>query len=456
MRRLLPKTLFGQLVAILTVGLILAQSLSAALNLWDRERLVRNVSAMRWAQRVSDNVRILDTLQAEQRARVANILSNPRWEIIVPAAAPTETSPHQVNDAWTGIFVESLQAQLGADRPLQIRPVDEPRRPARWRLLHAFEPFSRHPPLSVLTRLTDGTWVRFESGIPREPPWPSRLLIQSAVLLGAVLLLAMVAVTWVTRPISLLAKAARDLGRDIYRPPLRENGPVEVQRAAQAFNAMQARVIQYIDGRTRLFTAISHDLKTPITRLRLRAEMLDDPELQEKIGRDLSEMESMVSESLDFLRGLHSQEPLRPVDINALLSSLVEDAVDLGQDVGVTGRVSTPYPAKAQALKRCLNNLIDNAVRYGSQARIHVEDSPQALRIHVMDNGPGIQEDELERVFEPFYRLDPSRSRQSGGTGLGLAIARDIIQTHGGQLTLHNRSGGGLDAVIVLPRGDGH
>jgi len=115
-------------------------------------------------------------------------------------------------------------------------------------------------------------------------------------------------VTWVTRPISLLAKAARDLGRDIYRPPLRENGPVEVQRAAQAFNAMQARVIQYIDGRTRLFTAISHDLKTPITRLRLRAEMLDDPELQEKIGRDLSEMESMVSESLDFLRGLHSQE----------------------------------------------------------------------------------------------------------------------------------------------------
>lgn len=214
---------------------------------------------------------------------------------------------------------------------------------------------------------------------------------------------------------------------------------------------MQDRLRRYLDSRSRVLAAMSHDLKTPLTRLRLQVETLEDPSLQERIGRQLDEMESMVHQALALFRGLDDGEAAAPLDINALLARVQEQFTEMGADVTISGRALQPLVGKAQALKRCLTNLVANAVNFGTRARILVEDGA-ALTIRVRDAGPGIPADELERVFEPFYRLESSRNRDSGGTGLGLSIARDIAEAHGGSLTLANLPQGGLEATLTLPR----
>ncbi len=256
---------------------------------------------------------------------------------------------------------------------------------------------------------------------------------------------------WVTRPLQLLATAADELGRDINRPPLPEGGPAEVSRAAHAFNTMQTRLVRFIDERTRLLAAMSHDLKTPLTRMRLRAELLDDASLRQKFEADLLEMEAMVTQTLEFMRGLTRREPAQLVDVAGLLESLQADNEAMGRSVTLAGRVTRPLQGEPQLLKRCLSNLIDNAVLYGKCAEIRVEDGPDQLAIHVRDRGPGIPETEIEKVFEPFHRLEGSRSRETGGTGLGLSIARSIAQAHGGDVRLRNHDGGGLEAILTLP-----
>jgi len=249
-----------------------------------------------------------------------------------------------------------------------------------------------------------------------------------------------------------LANAAERLGKDIHHAPLDERGPIEVRRAAHAFNTMQARLVRYIQEHTRFLAAISHDLKTPITRLRLRAELMDDHNLHEKFLRDLDDMESMVNATLNYMRGIDQQENMQPIDMMALLESLQSDAQEMKHKVIIKGTANGPYLGKPQALKRCLGNLIDNALKYGKSATIRIEENSDQLIILIEDQGPGIPEDKLELVFEPFYRLEESRNRDSGGTGLGLSIARNIAQSQGGRLFAKNVLGGGLEIVLILPR----
>ena len=197
---------------------------------------------------------------------------------------------------------------------------------------------------------------------------------------------------------------------------------------------------------------MSHDLKTPITRLRLRAEMLEDEALRAKFAKDLDEMEAMVAQTLDFMRDASTQEALQRVDAMALLESLQTDYQDTGSRIEIEGSIAQPYPGRPLALRRCLTNLVDNAIRYGGRATIKVEDAADRLTIRVLDDGPGIPEQELEQAFEPFFRGEASRSRETGGTGLGLGIARNIARAHGGDLVLRNRPEGGLEAILSLPR----
>ena len=314
----------------------------------------------------------------------------------------------------------------------------------------------RFPPDGILfliqVRLQDGTWATFDTQVTQESaslPW--RVLLTLAILLAAVLLLSYIAVRWVTRPLQLLATAADQLGRDINRPPLQEGGPAEVRRAAHAFNTMQTRLVHFIDERTRLLTAMSHDLKTPLTRMRLRAELLEDASLRQKFEADLLEMEAMVTQTLEFMRGLSSREPTQLTDIMGLLESLQADNEAMGRTITIVGRVAGPLKGVPQLLKRCLSNLIDNAVLYGQRAEVMVEEGTDVLTIRVRDHGPGIPESEIDKVFEPFYRLEGSRSRDTGGTGLGLSIARNIAQAHGGNVRLRNHEGGGLEAILTLP-----
>ncbi len=255
-----------------------------------------------------------------------------------------------------------------------------------------------------------------------------------------------------TAPLALFAWAAERLGRDVNAPDLPEDGPREVHRAAKAFNDMQRRLRRMISDRTQMLAAISHDLRTPITRLRLRAEFVDDAEQRAKMLGDLEEMEAMIAATLAFARDDGTDEPRKILDLAVLVQSACHDAVDVGREVVYTGTARAAYSGRPLALKRVLANLIDNAVRYGGRARVALEVSAERFVISVEDDGPGIPESELERVFAPFYRLDASRSRDTGGTGLGLAVVRSIVRGHGGDVLLSNRAEGGLRVTVSLPR----
>jgi signal transduction histidine kinase len=257
-----------------------------------------------------------------------------------------------------------------------------------------------------------------------------------------------------TRPMADLAAAAERLGRGEAVPPVPERGPEDVRQTTRAFNRMHGRLQRFVQDRTRMLAAISHDLRTPLTSLRLRAEFVDDEETRAKILEALDEMERMTEATLAFAREEARREDTRTVDLAALVDSLCEDLRDLGMDVSYGGPPSLLYPCRSMSLKRAVRNLIENAVTYGKRARVTLTRDEQEMRIVIDDDGPGIPEADFERVFAPFVRLEESRSQETGGIGLGMAIARSIVRGHGGDITLANRAEGGLRVAIHLPRVD--
>ncbi len=254
-----------------------------------------------------------------------------------------------------------------------------------------------------------------------------------------------------------MAEAAERLGRDVNAPPLPETGPDEVARAAVAFNTMAGRIRRFVQDRTFLLTAIGHDLRTPITRLKLRAEFIDDDEQRLKFMADLDELDAMVSATLVFGRDTADTEPAVPFDLVALLRTVLDDAADARPDASDNLSFSGPshltVHGRILALKRVFANLVGNAVKYGGAARVvlDLEAVAGVATVSIEDDGPGLPPDELERVFEPFYRVEDSRNRETGGTGLGLPIARNILRAHGGDVVLGNRPGGGARALVTLP-----
>ncbi|MFC7694511.1 ATP-binding protein [Paeniroseomonas aquatica] len=267
-----------------------------------------------------------------------------------------------------------------------------------------------------------------------------------------IVLASLLVVQWITKPLRRLALAVEDFGRGAAPVPLPETGPREVQEAARTFNAMQARIHRLVADRTQALAAVSHDLRTPIQRLRLRAGFLDDAEAQRAIDDDLDEMEGMVESTLAYLRGETESEESRQADLAAILSTLVDDATDRGASATYAGPDRVPMRLRPVAIKRAIGNLIDNAVKHGGNARVTLEEAPGAVMVRVEDDGPGIPEAALKAVFEPFHRLDASRNRGTGGTGLGLAIVRQVVTTHGGTVTLANRREGGLVVTVQLLR----
>jgi signal transduction histidine kinase len=471
---LVPRSLFGRLVAVLLAGLVVTQLVSFAIHMVERRDLLAQASGMQAAQRIADIVRLLDPLGEAERARLAGILSAPPMAIRLGPHPMPPASEDADRKARSALFGAVLRRALGEGFPVEVAVTQFPGVPGTPPgPMHGMGPgagmgmgpgagmgrgamayFSR-PALALIAqvRLRDGTLVTFDSRQPASTEnWPYRLLGSLAVLLAGVIVVSLLAVRWATRPLATLAGAAEELGRDIQRPPLPETGPVEVRRAARAFNTMQSRLARFIGDRTRIFAAMSHDLKTPITRLRLRAELLDDPATRAKFAADLAEMESMVGSTLDFLRGLENAEPPKPIDMAALLESLQADFSEGGGKVSVEAGALRPYPGRAQALKRCLANLVENALKYGGTARVIATDGADRLEIRIRDEGPGIAPAELERAFDPFYRLEASRNRETGGTGLGLTIARSIARGHGGDVVLGNHPEGGLEATVTLPR----
>lgn len=427
------------MILILVGGLIFGQMLSAAIQIREREKSLSKIIWNQAAQGISAYVRLLDATPQADRKRAAGLLSGSPLFVSVDGRFSGE--PMRGVDAAR---LEKLLHEHLGKRPMRLFSSGD-KAPFYW---------PEHASFALQTTLKDGQPIIFVYNRGVGHFLPRRLMINLVVLFVAILVLSLFAVHWVTRPLNLLAQAADELGKNIHSPPLCEKGSMEMRRAARAFNTMQARLLEYLASRARIHAAMSHDLKTPITRLTLRAEMLEDPDLKAKFIKDLEEMDSMVTISLDLMRGMSNGEAVQTVDITALLESIQEDQLETGNEVEIRKVGSIRYSGKPQALKRAIVNLVENAIKYGKKASISAEEVEDGLVISVTDEGPGIPEDKLSLVTEPFYRLESSRSRETGGSGLGLAIAKAIAEIHGGTLRLSNRPEGGLEVAIHLPRKD--
>lgn len=267
-----------------------------------------------------------------------------------------------------------------------------------------------------------------------------------------IVLMAYLAARMAAAPLHRLSQAAERLGRDINEPSLLEQGSTEVRQAARAFNRMQIELQRTLTHRTQMLAAITHDLQTPLTRLRLRLEAVNDDDLRKHLIDDLAAMQSLINEGLELARlGHGNTEPLVCLDVRSLLTCIVEDDYGLRRAVQLADCCDCSVAARPQTLRRCLNNLIDNALKHAGAAVLRAERDGSIVRIEVLDEGPGLPEDQIAAMFEPFVRLDESRSRKTGGSGLGLTIARALAEQNGGTLTLKNRPSGGLCASLVVP-----
>ena len=281
--------------------------------------------------------------------------------------------------------------------------------------------------------------------------WPPHLGL--IFQLAAILIASWVGARLLARPVQQLASGANRLAQDVHAPPLDEDtGPAEARDATHALNLMQQRIRTQLAQQSRFLAAVSHDLRTPLTRMSLRIERIEDNDVRYRLRQDLAEMNGLIDATLYYLRDRDDGTgPRQRVDVLALLQAVVDDAQELGQDVRLSGEAA-PLLAYPTELRRAVVNLVENAHRYGGAAHIVLADSPERVSIDVCDSGPGIPPAELQRVLEPFYRLESSRSRATGGVGMGLAIAADIVARHGGELKLSNRLEGGLRVSITLPR----
>ena len=435
--RALPGSLFARMALILVLGLFTAQLLSVWLQWGERASVVSEARGQNFVDRVVEAVRVLEADESAQRKAALGALQY--GALRVTLISEDQVSPN----AGRRPMQAMLNARLGADH--------------ETRVLADAAGFGMqqhgNARRGVDVRLRDGQWVRLSfSGEAEAPALSNELIVRLAVTLVIVVLVVMFAVRQATRPLQQLAHAADRFGRDLDAAPLAVEGPTETRRAAAAFNRMQARIKRLIGERSRALAAVSHDLRTPLTRLRLRAELVEDEKLRDQLAADLDAMAAMIDVTLDYLRGMQDNEAVRAIDINALLQSMSEDALVLGRTVRVEGQALSPYNGRLSALRRALQNLIDNAIKYGRAVRVRIVDAAGELRILVEDQGPGIRPEELERVAEPYYRTDASRNSATGGTGLGLSIVRDVAFLHGGELLLDNRPEGGLCASLRLPR----
>lgn len=461
--KFLPQSLFGRLALILFSGLFLVQLTSTIIQFYDRGQRLFQASGLSSSERIAEIVRILDNASVPERQRLISIINVAPLRVSLNATEWSIEKRPETN--WPAEeFRKRLDQQLGENFSFRVAVSDQPTVENNKRMhgagagthdmQHMKGTGMSLPDALVFyaqVKLSDGTWVSFENSIAEEVFSDSSvLLLTLALLIVTVLFISLLAVRWVTKPLTMLTQAANKLGGDINQPPLSELGATEVKQAAKAFNSMQSRLQNFIEDRARLLTAISHDLKTPITRMRLRAEMLDDESQRDSFIKNLDEMQSIATETLDFLRADDSREKFQSIDVCALLEAISEDFSELGQHVKLVDCDTKSCRARPMALKRCITNLVENATKYASEVQLSVQEDNQSIKVLVSDLGPGIPEDKLEKVFDPFFRLETSRNRETGGTGLGLSIARNIALSHGGDLHLENKPEGGLQATLTL------
>lgn len=455
MPRLIPDTLAGRTLLALFVGIMLSHAISVGLYMSDRSFVLVSGSGEHVGDRIAVVDRLVRNSPPRERQQLIERATSPRLRVTLTSDSTVSSSEPLGREA--GQFRKSLISHLDPDpsRIVRLRYMGRhpPGRPPETDAAQL--PAEGHTaPLMVSLSQPDGQWLNFVVSVPKPASlWGVRFGLSLGVMLVTVLILSGLAVYYLTRPLSVFAQAAQRLGKDVRAPPLPESGPVEIRQASEAFNEMQGRIRRFVEDRTQMIAAIAHDLGTPIARMRLRAEYVEDEEQYEKMLADLTEMEKMVFSTLAFAREDAVNEPGTRVDLRTLLQRICDNTTDMGQEVSLdVDSATVPFTCHPTALRRAFTNLVDNAVKYGHRAEVTCTREPGLNRITIRDDGPGIADDRQEDMFKPFSRMEQSRSRDTGGAGLGLTVARSIIRAHGGEIRLHNRKQGGLLVDVTLPR----
>lgn len=437
---LLPQSLGGRTILVLTAAVVLVHLGTVLLYRDELSSRADTVFAGQVAGRLATAARVVTDTALPQRDARAHALSSPGLEL--------HWGDHATTGALLGAPAGSMALPNFRRRMLELAP-DLGEVAVRFGSADAM---GGPAILNGSVRLTDDTFLNFGATLAAAAsPWTTHSTLFSTTLMaGGVVAVAAMLLRSLVRPLRRLASAADAIGHgpDVA---VAETGPGEVRQVAQAFNSMQARIQQLMHDQTQALAAVSHDLRTPITRLRLRAGFLDDPALQAAIDADLEEMEGMVEATLAYLRGDAETEPKQMTDLAALLSTLTDNVCDAGGTATYAGPNHVAIELHPSAMKRAFANLVNNAVTYGGSVQVTVVPTASGVTVRVEDTGPGIPPEDLERVFQPFQRLEHSRNRGTGGVGLGLAIARQAVENEGGSIYLSNRQAGGLSAEVFLP-----
>jgi signal transduction histidine kinase len=479
---LLPKSLGGQLILLLLAALTISHALGFLIFSDERRQAMRSVHYVELLERTAAMVRVLEATSPDAREEILRAVGSPRLRYWITAETALTDANAEDHERWLALMLEELLPEARRS-PVRVHSTDEgwPReitefheRGRRKMGSHhdgggesdddddddrGFGPRGHWRPdggmgLTLSVSLADGQWLNVATGFRALRPgwaWPS--VVSMSLAAFAILLVVILTVRRITRPLKALSSAAERLGRGEDVEPLAQSGPAELQTTTAAFNAMRERLTRFVRDRTAMLAAISHDLRTPLTSLRLHAELVEDRETRDKLLAILEELQRMTEATLAFAREESAREETRAVDLSALVGSLCDDLAELGMEVSFAEVGRAPLSCRPVGLKRALRNLIENAVAYGHRARVALEESADELRVVIDDDGPGIPEQDRERVFGPFVRLEESRSRETGGIGIGMAIARSIVRAHGGDITLENRPEGGLRATVRLPKG---
>ncbi|WP_248731652.1 ATP-binding protein [Pseudomonas sp. MWU13-2517] len=425
-----PRTLASQLSLIFLISLVCAHGLSFSAQFYERYISARTAMLGNLENDVSTSVAILDRLPANERAGWLPRLDRQNYRYLLNAGEPGEP----MNNDDVPMAATSIASALGERYALTFRDI-----PGLQKHFQAHVTLADGNPITIDVR---------PAALPVAYWLPVVLVLQLALLLGC----TWIAVRLAIRPLTRLARAVETLDPNAHPTPLDEKGPTEVAHAAAAFNEMQKRIAEYLKERMQILAAISHDLQTPITRMKLRAEFMEDSADRDKLWNDLGEMEHLVREGVAYARSVHgATEASHRIDLDAFLDSLVFDYQDMHKNVSLTGKSAVVLDTRPHALRRVLVNLVDNALKFAGNAELEVSSTADGqLSIKVLDRGPGIAHEELMQVMQPFYRVESSRNRGTGGTGLGLAIAQQLAVAIGGSLTLSNRVGGGLCAQVRI------
>lgn len=470
MTRLWRSRLATQIIGLTLAALIVSQALTFLISLDEYNRKFDAEAKAEFISRASSVTRLMESLPPQfreqaLRASGGNYLrywltdsepADPNTWRLQALAQLSQPQNNAIDHSGALERAGSTYPELPNASQVTAANADDPwmtPKPYLWTLSQPAQvlQFSGNQGYGIRAQLDDGRWLNAAYyQYDKESLWTASSLIPLGLTALMLALISIFIARRIARPLRNLAKAAEALGRGQNMPPLLEDGPEEIKRTAQSFNKMQSRLHRFVEDRTKMLAAIGHDLRTPLTSLRLRAEFVHDEEIQRKMIATIDELQSMTEAAISFAHGESVREETRNMDLEALVGSICADQADLGYPVTYEEGMKMKYCCRPDSLRRAIRNLIDNAVRYGGEARVSLRHTAATVDIIVEDRGPGIPDDMAEKVFAPFVRIETSRSRQTGGTGLGLSIVRAVARQHGGDISFSNTETG-MQAIISLP-----